>query len=109
MSVFRSACDFLASKAGLDTAMDNGSDEDSSKENSLVNGQSCSHFSPMPSPAKGSPPVVVGSPWGHTLTPRGAGMSPGHGKGATLSQRLVTSASPQTSSPKQSVPWNDLR
>ncbi|KAK4315805.1 hypothetical protein Pmani_012962 [Petrolisthes manimaculis] len=101
--MFRSACDFLASKAGLD----NGSDEDSSKENSLVNGQS--QFSPMPTPPKGSPPMVVGSPWGHTLTPRGAGMSPGHGKGGSLSQRLVNSSpSPQTSPPKQNVPWNDL-
>lgn len=98
--MFRSACDFLAGKAGLDVGADNASDEDSSKENSIINGQT-------PSPTKGTP-VSAGAPWGHTLTPKTGGQVQ-QAQGKPSQQRLVlnnstTSASP----PKQNVPWSDL-
>ncbi|XP_042210134.1 uncharacterized protein LOC121857962 [Homarus americanus] len=94
--MFRTACDYLASKAGLDAEADSPpSEEDSSKENSLINGQN--QF-PSSSPSKGSP--TVGSPWGHTLTPRAAGST-------HPPQRLVLNGT-ATTTPKQNVPWNDL-
>lgn len=98
--MFRSACDYLASKAGVDITGDAASDEDSSKENSLINGQS--QF-----PAGASPKVspVVSSPWGHTLTPRTP--APAHTPTA-LQQRLLLDRNLSSTVSKQNVPWNDL-
>nr|XP_045596672.1 putative GPI-anchored protein pfl2 [Procambarus clarkii] len=100
--MFRSACDYLASKAGLDVSTDNVSDEDSSKENSLINYQTQYPSLTMP---KESPGVT--SPWGHTLTPRN--VTPAHTPPTALQQRLMLDRTPSpATAPKQNVPWNDL-
>ncbi|XP_066945041.1 uncharacterized protein [Macrobrachium rosenbergii] len=92
-----------------------GEEGDSSKENSVVDGNH--PRTPLPTASKtlgGSPGAGGGrSPWGHTLTPKGG--SAGHnrvmsGVSLDLTNRPVMASSPSMSvSPgKQSVPWNDL-
>lgn len=109
ITMFHSTCGYEASKPDLEFEVENASDEDSSKENSLVNG----HGQHVSSAAviKGSPIAAQGSPWGHTLTPRSGGPAL-HPQGTPiLPQHLVMNNTSQVSeaSPKQNVPWNDLR